>query len=185
MSYKFCFKYFVSHNHFTAKKTRLYSYIYLPGNWKKHIARPSRHYTKNGELIPTAKKGKEIQQQWKQVQYIARYFGLKNKPSTRAKRKWMPWHYLAPVEGLFFKPKYRAIYCTSFNFTAVVFPSLSSPRGSVYRFLYSIFWFSLIQVSEDRAPSYVPVKSKLKYPPGHTPGIWRPFLPGREGIWLT
>ena len=32
---------------------------------------------------------------------------------------------------------------------------------------------------------YVPVKSKLKHPPGHTPGIWRLFLPGRERIWLT
>ena len=34
---------------------------------------------------------------------------------------------------------------------------------------------------------YVPVKSKLKHPPppGHTPGIWRLFLPEREGIWLT
>ena len=31
----------------------------------------------------------------------------------------------------------------------------------------------------------VPVKSKLKHPPGHNPGIWRLFLPGREGIWLT
>ena len=30
------------------------------------------------------------------------------------------------------------------------------------------------------AQSYVPVKSKLKHPPG----IWRLFLPGREGIWL-
>ena len=31
----------------------------------------------------------------------------------------------------------------------------------------------------------VPVKSKLKHPPqppGHTPGIRRLFLPGREGI---
>ena len=66
---------------------------------------------------------------------------------------------LAPVEGLFFKPKYRAnilstsfpgslilrwetletrlIYCTSVNFTVVLFPFLSSPWGSVYRFLYS------------------------------------------------
>ena len=31
---------------------------------------------------------------------------------------------------------------------------------------------------------YVSVKSKLQHsPPGHTPGIWRLFLPGREGIW--
>ena len=29
----------------------------------------------------------------------------------------------------------------------------------------------------------VPVKSKLKHPPGHTPGIWSSLLPGREGIW--
>ena len=33
------------------------------------------------------------------------------------------------------------IYCNCFNFTAVVFPFLSSPWGSVYRFLYSIFRF--------------------------------------------
>ena len=25
----------------------------------------------------------------------------------------------------------------------------------------------------------------LNIPPGHTSGIWRLFLPGREGIWLT
>ena len=32
----------------------------------------------------------------------------------------------------------------------------------------------------------VSVKSKLQHPPpGHTPGIWRLFLPGREGIWST
>ena len=35
-----------------------------------------------------------------------------------------------------------------------------------------------------RSQGYVLVKSKLKHPPGHTPGIWRLFLPGREGIWL-
>ena len=29
-------------------------------------------------------------------------------------------------------------YCTCFNFTVVLFPFLSSPWGSVYRFLYSI-----------------------------------------------
>ena len=29
----------------------------------------------------------------------------------------------------------------------------------------------------------VPVKSKLKHPPGHTLGIWRLLLPGREEIW--
>ena len=28
---------------------------------------------------------------------------------------------------------------------------------------------------------YVPVKSKLEHSP--PPGIWRLFLPGREGIW--
>ena len=34
--------------------------------------------------------------------------------------------------------------------------------------------------------SNVSVKSKLQHPPpGHTPGIWRLFLSGREGIWLT
>ena len=31
------------------------------------------------------------------------------------------------------------IYCTSVNFTVVLFPFLSSPRGSVYRFLYSVY----------------------------------------------
>ena len=31
------------------------------------------------------------------------------------------------------------IYCTCVNFTVVLFPFLSSPWGSVYRFLYSIF----------------------------------------------
>ena len=30
---------------------------------------------------------------------------------------------------------------------------------------------------------YVPVKSKLQHPPGHTPGIWRLFLTRRAGIW--
>ena len=42
---------------------------------------------------------------------------------------------------VFQMPKYRAIYCTCFNFAVVLFPFLSSPWGSVYRFLYSIFWF--------------------------------------------
>ena len=43
--------------------------------------------------------------------------------------------HLAPVEGLFFKPKYRAnILCICFNFIAVVFLFLSSPWGSVSRF---------------------------------------------------
>ena len=43
--------------------------------------------------------------------------------------------HLAPVEGLFFKPKYRAnILCICFNFIAVLFLFLSSPWGSVYRF---------------------------------------------------
>ena len=43
--------------------------------------------------------------------------------------------HLAPVEGLFFKPKYRAnILCICFNFNAVLFLFLSSPWGSVYRF---------------------------------------------------
>ena len=47
--------------------------------------------------------------------------------------------HLAPVEGLFFKPKYRAnILCICFNFIAVLFLFLSSPWGSVYRFLHSI-----------------------------------------------
>ena len=31
----------------------------------------------------------------------------------------------------------------------------------------------------------VSVKSKLKHPPGHAPGIWRLLLPEREGIWWT
>ena len=67
----------------------------------------SVYYAKNGWLIPTAKRRKETKQ------------------------------LLAPVEGLFFKPK----YCTCFNFIAVLFLFLSSPWGSVYRFLHSIFWF--------------------------------------------
>ena len=48
----------------------------------------------------------------------------------------IPIHFhLAPVEGLFFKPKYRAnILCICFNFIAVLFLFLSSPWGSVYRF---------------------------------------------------
>ena len=43
---------------------------------------------------------------------------------------------LAPVEGLFlfFKLKYRQIYCTCFNFTAALFLFLSSPWGLAYRF---------------------------------------------------
>ena len=49
--------------------------------------------------------------------------------------------HLAPVEGLFFKPKYRAnILCICFNFIAVVFLFLSSPWGSVYRFC-TVVWF--------------------------------------------
>ena len=36
---------------------------------------------KNGRLIPAAKRGKEVKQ------IFARYFGLKNKPCTGAKRK--------------------------------------------------------------------------------------------------
>ena len=34
-----------------------------------------------------------------------------------------------------------------------------------------------------RRTDNVPVKLKLQHPPGHTPGIWRFFLPGRDGIW--
>ena len=44
--------------------------------------------TKNGRLISTAKRGKKIMTtavKLKQVHYIERYFGLKNKPSTGAK----------------------------------------------------------------------------------------------------
>ena len=42
-------------------------------------------------------------------------------------------YFLQSVEGLFFKPKYLAnIYCTCFNFIAVLFLFLSSPWGSVY-----------------------------------------------------
>ena len=37
---------------------------------------------------------------------------------------------------------------------------------------------------QQRRKIYVSVKSKLQHPPpGHTPGIWHLFLPGREGIW--
>ena len=40
--------------------------------------------------------------------------------------------------------------------------------------------FFLVRKVQDN----VPVKSKLEHrPPGRTPGIWRLFLPGREGIW--
>ena len=54
--------------------------------------------------------------------------------------EWFHFH-LAPVEGLFFKPKYRAnILCICFHFIAVSFLFLSSPWGSVYRFCTVLFW---------------------------------------------
>ena len=49
---------------------------------------------------------------------------------------------------IFFQPPWKVcfsnrnigqIYCTCVNFTVVLLPFLSSPWGSVYRFLYSIF----------------------------------------------
>ena len=46
------------------------------------------YHTKNDRLIPTAKRGKEIKQQWNLNKYniFVRYFGLKYKPSTGAKK---------------------------------------------------------------------------------------------------
>ena len=92
----------------------------VPDLWRPGSVKVKRYYTKNGRLIPTAKRGKEIKKTVKltQVQYIRRYFGLKNKPSTRA-------HFLlGPVEGLFFKPKYRAniLYLCLFHGCFISFP---------------------------------------------------------------
>ena len=62
----------------------------VPDLWRP--VKIKRYYAKNGRLIPTTKRGKEIKQQWNYNKYniFARYFGLKNKPSTGSKRKWMP-----------------------------------------------------------------------------------------------
>ena len=49
---------------------------------------------------------------------------------------------------MFFKPKYRAkILCICFNFIAVLFLFLSSPWGSVYSFLHSIYKYWLVRYS--------------------------------------
>ena len=62
----------------------------VPDLWRP--VKIKRYYAKNGRLILTTKRGKEIKQQWNYNKYniFARYFGLKNKPSTGSKRKWMP-----------------------------------------------------------------------------------------------
>ena len=36
-----------------------------------------------------------------------------------------------------------------------------------------------------QSQSNIPIKSKFKYSPGHTPGIWRLFLPERERMNLV
>ena len=81
-------------------------------------------------------------------------------------------------------------------------PSMVKKPGKVLCCFCYLFWGLTLQKTWDNAKGgyihktkdvnrtfeqklYVPVKSKLKHPPGHTPGIWRLFLPGREGIWLT
>ena len=67
--------------------------------------------------------------------------------------------HLAPVEGLFFKPKYRAnILCICFNFIAVLFLFLSSPWGSVYRFLH-ITW-SMAAILRDSVVVVVVVRTR-------------------------
>ena len=48
-------------------------------------------------------------------------------------------HEKPPQKVCFSKRNIGRIYCTCFNFTAVLFLFLSSPWGSVYRFLHSIF----------------------------------------------
>ena len=68
---------------------------------------------KNGRLIPTAKRGKEIKQQWREIKtstiYLPDISVLKYKPSMVFLFCFFCIHFLlAPVEGLFFKPKYRA-----------------------------------------------------------------------------
>ena len=52
-------------------------------------------------------------------QKIARYFGLQNKPSSGAT-------FVAPEEGLFCKPKYRAIFCFIQFFALRISSSVSS-----------------------------------------------------------
>ena len=68
--------------------------------------------------------------------------------------------HLAPVEGLFFKPKYRAnILCICFNFIAVLFLFLSSPWGSVYRFctesLGAMIEFDISNVAYNNREMYI------------------------------
>ena len=55
-------------------------------------------------------------------------------------------------------------------------------RTKSCRLLRKLYW--RFRTRATISPDNVSVKSKLKHPPpGHTPGIWRLFLPGREGIW--
>ena len=51
-----------------------------------------------------------------------------------------------------------------------------------WSFLFIFYCCSKRKSLHSRALCYVSVKSKLQHPPplGHTPGIWRPFLPGRR-----
>jgi len=62
-------------------------------------------------------------------QKIARYFGLQNKPSsgaTKVETTFVPSTFVAPGEGLFCKPKYRAIFCFIHFFALRISSSVSS-----------------------------------------------------------
>ena len=82
-----------------------------------------RYYTKNSRLIPTAKRGKEIQQQWNQTKcnILPDISVWKTNLLQRLKENECRRKFVFQTE----------IYCTCFNFTAVVFPFLSSLWGSV------------------------------------------------------
>ena len=86
--------------------------------------------------------------------------------------------HLAPVEGLFFKPKYRAnILCICFNFIAVLFLFLSSPWGSVYGFLKS---------TQNKAAKNICIKGKVIIRINFNPGLaltgFRTILPGFQQV---
>ena len=56
-------------------------------------------------------------------QKLARYFGLQNKPSSGATKVAT---FVAPEEGLFCKPKYRASFCFIQFFALRISSSVSS-----------------------------------------------------------
>ena len=85
------------------------------------------------------------------------------------------------VASLWCQVCFRSSVVVNLHFSC---PNSASVLSSCYSW-YQFTWNCLqLEFSENHwFKSYVPVKSKLEHLPGKTPGIWRLFLPGKEGIW--